>query len=154
MSQQNQEEQSMILKHFEEKGINNLTKEQADQFISGEEYLKKHKIDVVFQEMLAHIINVQPENVKEFLISQLKQRKSTKLTYFTENDFEAFFENYEFTQEQKIPQQYVIQALELVGVKTNMEDLDKQYRSSFENGYIDKEEFLKIMNNEYNKRLF
>eukprot|EP00825_Cyclidium_porcatum_P002406 TRINITY_DN11109_c0_g1_i3.p1 TRINITY_DN11109_c0_g1~~TRINITY_DN11109_c0_g1_i3.p1 ORF type:complete len:184 (-),score=33.24 TRINITY_DN11109_c0_g1_i3:123-674(-) len=142
-----------IIEALKPRGIDNLCQEQIDQIKKADQYLAKHKIEIIFNELLANIIHVQPDNVQDTIVNSLKQRKIINQTYFEECDFEAFFENYNFLNQQRISVLFLIQALQMVGVQMTQENLIQKYVSLAKDNLVDKKSFVEILSKEYKQRV-
>ena len=82
-----------------------------------EEYLRKHQIKALFEDLCTELSYHQPDNVKEFLIKQLKlreERKTHTLPIFNEKEIENIFHLYNLKGDGLLKKNSVKQALRCV----------------------------------------
>lgn len=101
------------------------------------------------------MIHHRPDNIEKFLKQQLEAQLSSKgeNCYYSKQDFEAIFLNYDFFQESKVPYNMLVQALGLVGVDMTPAQFLKKYPQYEAQKYIVKEQFITILTAEYKDRL-
>ena len=80
--------------------MNGVQKECAKK-VAAEEYLRKHHIVELFEDICTAIAYKKPENVKEFIIEQLELRKThgIHVPVFTDQEVENIFRLYDLKQE-------------------------------------------------------
>ncbi|CAD7957154.1 unnamed protein product [Amoebophrya sp. A120] len=66
---------------------------QLESVQEAEQYLKKHRINELFNDLCAALCYKKPENVKGFLVEELKKRQSAPATsmLFEDAEIEAVF---------------------------------------------------------------
>ncbi|CAD7932524.1 unnamed protein product [Amoebophrya sp. A25] len=65
---------------------------QLESVQEAEKYLKKHRINELFNDLCAAVCYKKPENVKAFLVDELKKRQSGQASMlFEEDEIEAVF---------------------------------------------------------------
>ncbi len=79
-----------------------------------EEYLRKHKIKELFEDLCTEVAYKQPENLEKFLIDLLtlrEQRNEVTLPIFTEEEIENIFDLYNLKKEKFISREKAKEAL-------------------------------------------
>ncbi len=90
---------------------------QETQKKACEEYLRKHQIKALFEDLCTELAYHQPENVKEFLVKQLKLREeknSVTLPIFSEAEVENIFQLYNLKGDGLISNANAKQALKCI----------------------------------------
>eukprot|EP00391_Amoebophrya_sp_Ameob2_P005785 CAMPEP_0178991688 /NCGR_PEP_ID=MMETSP0795-20121207/5673_1 /TAXON_ID=88552 /ORGANISM="Amoebophrya sp., Strain Ameob2" /LENGTH=128 /DNA_ID=CAMNT_0020683437 /DNA_START=179 /DNA_END=565 /DNA_ORIENTATION=+ len=64
---------------------------QLESVQEAEEYLKKHRINELFNDLCAAVCYKKPENVKGFLVEELKKRQTAASLLFDDSEIEAVF---------------------------------------------------------------
>ncbi|KAL4439090.1 hypothetical protein ABPG74_008865 [Tetrahymena malaccensis] len=146
---------SPVLQNLQKIGERNVTRSQKTSIVEAEKYLAENKIEEMFNELLAQVIQNRPKDVKKFLREQLELQIKLQGDnyYFTKQDIEAIFLNYDFFQENKVPYTMLVQALGLVGVEYNVKEFLERYPQYEAQKYIVKEQFIMIMTDEYREKL-
>ena len=106
--------------------------------------------------MLTHLVYVQPENPKAFLIDLLKKsRKDEKghlkagAEHLDKTDYEAMFDTYDVINLKAIPYGYLLQALQAVGVVNAHDVLKGKYPDIKETAMIGKKLFVSVLSAEH-----
>ncbi|EAS02284.2 tetratricopeptide repeat protein (macronuclear) [Tetrahymena thermophila SB210] len=146
---------SPVLQNLQKLGERNVTRSQKTSIVEAEKYLAENKIEEMFNELLAQVIQNRPKDVKKFLREQLELQIKLQGDnyYITKQDIEAIFLNYDFFQENKVPYTMLVQALGLVGVEYSVKEFLERYPQYEAQKYIVKEQFIMIMTDEYRERL-
>ena len=86
---------------------NNLVNEADD-------YIKKNRLVELFEDLATAVAYRQPENLKEFLIERLENKKSQGLRggIFTEEEARNVFKLFDLKQEKKISKERCIKGLQ------------------------------------------
>ena len=82
---------------------------------SQKEYLQKHKIESIFVELTARLIQERPEDIREFLSQELLNMKKSDL-FFSKQDFEGLFDTFNPTKENTIDARFINEGLALMGL--------------------------------------
>lgn len=74
---------------------------QCQKKLQAEEYLRKHHILELFEDLCTAVAYKQPEDIKEFLIKELEQRQThgIHVPVFTQVEVENIFNLYDLKQE-------------------------------------------------------
>jgi Ca2+-binding EF-hand superfamily protein len=74
---------------------------QCEKRLKAEEYLRKNHIMELFEDLCTAVAYKQPENLNEFLIKELEQRKEhgIHIPVFTQEEVENIFKLYDLKQE-------------------------------------------------------
>ena len=97
---------------FKEKS---LCPQQIQPIQEAVEYIKKHHIEELFNELLTQMVYHQPPNPKEFIADQLRKVKEENHRYvlfddlITTENFEAIFDSYDVLNHKKLPYKYLEQ---------------------------------------------
>ena len=97
-----------------------------------EDYLRKHNIKALMEDLCSEIAYKQPSDVRAFLIEQLELRllrKTTTLPIFTETEVENIFNLYNLKGDDFITKDNAIQALNCIAHS----DQDVQSLKGFKN---------------------
>lgn len=97
-----------ILDLLKDKKVTNLNTDQKTQLLEAQEYLQTHNIEMLFQELLAAVIETQPESAKEAIIEAL-QRKQEEQHFFNEQDFNVLFDNFDPFETKNVSVSKVVQ---------------------------------------------
>ena len=86
---------------------NNLVNEE-------DEYIKKNRLVELFEDLATAVAYRQPENLKEFLIERLENKKNQGLRggIFTEEEARNVFKLFDLKQEKKISKERCIKGLQ------------------------------------------
>jgi Ca2+-binding EF-hand superfamily protein len=107
---------------------------------------------------VTHIITDRPDNIHEYLLSQLKkqlyyrtQKSLQEPSYFTNEDFEIMFETYDLIKQGYIRFDCLIQALGLVGVRNPIEAIREDFPEVSHDSRITRPKFVQVMMAEFTK---
>ena len=82
-----------------------------------EEYIRKHNIKALMEDLCSEIAYKQPDDVRAFLIEQLElrlKRNTTTLPIFTETEIENIFNLYNLKGDGSITKENAMQALKCI----------------------------------------
>jgi len=133
-----------------------LTKEQETNIVESEKYVEKHKLDQLFNELLAQIIWKQPEDIKDALKQELENIKENKQIegFFDPKDFEILFENYDVSKQGSIKFSFVVLILQAVGIEYDAEKYKQSFGKDITNDtLVTKAHFLDIITKEYKQNI-
>ena len=101
--------------------------------------MKKHKIESIFVELTARLIQERPEDIREFLSKELLSMKKNDL-FFSKQDFEGLFDSFNHTKESTLDARFINEGLTLLGLPSVEVPL-KPVTKAF---------FVEILNKHYN----
>ena len=140
----------------------NIKDIHQDRLNSIGKYISKHKIQELFNELLVNILTTRPKDVKETIISLLKNVKKKKISpnsdeviwdfgsnYLDTSDFEALFDTYDVLNVHHIPVSYMIDVLGVCGVPDARKLIETKYPEILEEGHVNKVTFLYIIEEEH-----
>lgn len=87
--------QSLHLKDTLQQSYPKLDKDQSRQVDEVEQYLSKHKIDALLNELVVGLVARKPEDIQSDMLATLKKLKKGE-RYFQRSDFETMFDSYDF----------------------------------------------------------
>ena len=100
-----------------------LTPSEMKHIQQSQDYLQKHGISKLFNEIMAILAYHRPANPKEYILNEcLKHAKvngetiTLKDTLFKKDDFDEMFNMYDAIDQKSVSYTYLIQALSAVGV--------------------------------------
>eukprot|EP00347_Sterkiella_histriomuscorum_P014982 403358764 len=127
-------------------------------------YIKDHRIQELFNEMLTNILYNRPPSAKLFIIESLKNVQKVKPDdphsnqiyqmqepFLSTEDFEAIFESYDILGIQTVPIAYLIQALHVVGVENGKQVLENRYPELVQEETINKVTFVYVLEEEHKR---
>ena len=72
-----------------------MNADQQQQMTRAANYLERNRITTLFNELISKVVIDKPDNINDFLITELKKVKANyKQSYFQDKDFRLIFENY------------------------------------------------------------
>ena len=79
-----------------------------------DEYIRKHRLVELFEDLASAVAYRQPENLNEFLIQrlELKKEQGLKSGIFTEDEARNIFKLFDLKQEKKISRERCIKGLQ------------------------------------------
>jgi hypothetical protein len=101
--------------------------------------LKKHKIESIFVELTARLIQERPDDIRGFLSKELLSMKNNDL-FFSKQDFEGLFDTFNQTKENTLDARFINEGLALLGLPA-IELPVKPVTKAF---------FVEILNKHYN----
>lgn len=104
-------------------------KKQNKQRLQAEEYLRKHRIMELFEDLATAIAYKKPENLEEFLIEQLELRKKygIHIPVFTAEEIENIFNLFDLKQEGFISRLKCREALKSMANNQRQQDLAAEF---------------------------
>ncbi|KAM3134899.1 hypothetical protein pb186bvf_013068 [Paramecium bursaria] len=129
--------------------FNNLNFEQQQQIDELQQYLQKHKINLLFEvnflkkqkELLANLIQDQAPSPRKAILEYLKSYKTTK--YYNDHDFETLFTYYDFLEEKTTKTENLIEGIfQQIMIKKPLVQQDARQREQNRN-IIQKRLFFK-----------
>lgn len=107
---------------------------------------------------MTHIISDRPENISDYLLSQLKkqlyyrnQKTLQEPSYFTNEDFEIMFETYDLIKQGFIRFECLIQALSLIGIQNPIEAIRSDFAELSHESKVSRPKFVQVMMAEFTK---
>lgn len=127
-----------------------LEKDQLRQVDEVEQYLTKHKIDALFNELVVGLVTRRPENIRADMLATLKKLKKGE-RYFHKSDFEVMFDSYDFIEKggQQVHFLSIVQSLNNLNVPITQEAFLQKYPQFKLGKYVKKEDFVSILEKEY-----
>ena len=101
-----------------------------EKIIEVEEYLRKHKIQELFEDLCSSISYKKPDNITNFLIEELEQRElhGVNIPIFKDEELKNIFNLFDLKQEGKISKIKCKEALKTISNSTikseEIENLD------------------------------
>ncbi|CAD8171465.1 unnamed protein product [Paramecium pentaurelia] len=127
-----------------------LNEIQKDQIQETLKYLENHKISLLFEELLSQLIFEMSNQPRKTLLDALKNHKNQQ--FFDTTDYEVIFEHFDTFNDKTVKINSIIQGLKIIGITKSEEELNKKYSAILKKGFVNKNEFVDILNNEYSQR--
>ncbi|CAD8156322.1 unnamed protein product [Paramecium octaurelia] len=127
-----------------------LNEIQRDRVSETLQYLEKHKISLLFEELLSQLIFEMSSQPRKTLLDTLKNHKTQ--TFFDTSDYEVIFEHFDTFNDKTVKINSIRQGLQIIGISKSEEEINQQYQTILKKGFVNKNEFVDIMINEYSQR--
>ena len=91
-----------------------LGKQKNEVVLDAEDYLRKNKIQDLFEDLLTVVCHKQPENLEQFLVDALKQRKEhgSRSIVYNEAELQNIFHLFDLKSEGHISKEQCREALQ------------------------------------------
>ncbi|CAD8071234.1 unnamed protein product [Paramecium primaurelia] len=127
-----------------------LNEIQKDQIQETLKYLENHKISLLFEELLSQLIFEMSNQPRKTLLDALKNYKNQQ--FFDTTDYEVIFEHFDTFNDKTVKINSILQGLQIIGITKSEEELNQKYSAILKKGFVNKNEFVDILNNEYSQR--
>ncbi|CAD8168545.1 unnamed protein product [Paramecium octaurelia] len=127
-----------------------LNEIQKDQIQETLQYLEKHKISLLFEELLSQLIFEMSNQPRKTLLDALKNHKNQQ--FFDTTDYEVIFEHFDTFNDKTVKINSIIQGLQIIGITKSEEELNQKYIAILKKGFVNKNEFVDILKGEYSSR--
>ncbi|CAK71824.1 unnamed protein product (macronuclear) [Paramecium tetraurelia] len=128
----------------------NLNEIQRDRVAETLQYLETHKISLLFEELLSQLIFEMSNQPRKTLLDTLKNHKTQ--TFFDTSDYEVIFEHFDTFNDKTVKMNSIRQGLQIIGITKSEEEINQKYQAILKKGFVNKNEFVDIMINEYSQR--
>ncbi|CAD8160551.1 unnamed protein product [Paramecium pentaurelia] len=127
-----------------------LNEIQKDRIAETLQYLEQHKISLLFEELLSQLIFEMSNQPRKTLLDALKNYKNQQ--FFDTSDYEVIFEHFDIFNDKTVKINSIRQGLQIIGITKSEEEINQKYQSILKKGFLNKNEFIDIMKNEYTQR--
>ncbi|CAD8062680.1 unnamed protein product [Paramecium primaurelia] len=127
-----------------------LNEIQRDRIAETLQYLEQHKISLLFEELLSQLIFEMSNQPRKTLLDALKNYKNQQ--FFDTSDYEVIFEHFDTFNDKTVKINSIRQGLQIIGITKSEEEINQKYQSILKKGFLNKNEFIDIMKNEYTQR--
>ncbi|CAK77630.1 unnamed protein product (macronuclear) [Paramecium tetraurelia] len=135
--------------------LNEIQKDQIQETLS---YLEKHKIsllfevtfEIIYKELLSQLIFEMSNQPRKTLLDALKNHKNQQ--FFDTTDYEVIFEHFDTFNDKTVKINSIIQGLQIIGITKSEEELNQKYTAILKKGFVNKNEFVDILKDEYSSR--
>ncbi|CAD8079135.1 unnamed protein product [Paramecium sonneborni] len=127
-----------------------LNEIQRDHISETLQYLEKHKISLLFEELLSQLILGMDNQPRKTLLDALKNYKNQQ--FFETSDYEVMFEHFDTFNYKTVKIDSIKQGLQIIGITKSLEEINQKYQAILKKGFVNKNEFVDILKSEYSKR--
>ncbi|CAD8074122.1 unnamed protein product [Paramecium sonneborni] len=127
-----------------------LNEIQRDHIAETLQYLEKHKISLLFEELLSQLILEMSNQPRKSLLDALKNYKNNQL--FETGDYEVIFEHFDTFNNKTVKINSIKQGLQIIGITKSEEEIMKKYSAILKKGFVNKNEFVDILKSEFSQR--